>query len=116
MTATTSTLSALRARRLARKLIELDDQLGEIELGLAPRAGADPAAIATERDRVIARLERATARLERSDPLRAAIELAIGAHRSAPERVPAALLEMREAMRRSSPPPPITSALRDADG
>lgn len=102
---TAHTLSDLRARRLARRLIELEDQLGELGLGCAPCADVDRVAIARERDRVFARLARAVERLERACPLRRAIEDAIAAAGSAPETIASALIAVRDAMRGSSPPP-----------
>jgi len=100
-------LSDLRARRLARRLIELNDQL-DVELDPIAR-GTDDGLLALEQalDALIARLERAIDRLEHQDPLRVSIEAAIAAHRDASrDGFALALASIRDAMRRSSPPPP----------
>lgn len=104
-------LSDLRARRLARRLIELTDQL-DIERDAIARGNEDGLrALELARDAVVVRLERAVVRLDRQDPLRASIEAAIVAHRDASrDGFALALASIRDAMRRSSPPPSSISA------
>lgn len=111
----------LRARRLARQLIELVERLDAETRGVATWGEDEHLVLHHERELLITRLERAARRLAPSAEFRWAIEAACSAHRTASVATPgsdaaqfacvefaAALMAMRETMRRSSrPPPPI---------
>lgn len=99
-------LSDLRARRLARRLIEIADELAAFREGLTVLGEEEHRALELARDGIVVRLERAILRLDHHDPLRTAIQAAIDAHHDASgDRLDAALGAIRDAMRRSSPPP-----------
>lgn len=111
-----SLLADLRARRLARRLIEIEDRLAES----ARDPGGD---LLRERDAIASRLERAAAQLVDVSPLRAAIEDACRAHRAraaapagsdeeraAAAAVAAALDRVGDAMRRAGRPPTTLGA------
>lgn len=115
---TPTLLADLRARRLARRVIEAQERLDAVELGLAAFADGERDALCSDRDRTITRLERAASRLPGSMLLRKCIDEACCAHRdcasAAPDsvrgrasadRFAAALIALREAMRRSSEAP-----------
>ncbi|MDQ3038147.1 MAG: hypothetical protein M3Y87_37490, partial [Myxococcota bacterium] len=75
-------LSDLRARRLARRVIEAQERLDAAEHGLATFGDGEREALCCDRDRTVARLERAATRLPRSMLLRACIDETCRAHRA----------------------------------
>lgn len=81
-TPTPTLLSDLRARRLARRAIEAQDRLDAARHGRAPPEDTEVAALSADRDRAIARLERAAARLPSSLPLRRLLDESCRAHRA----------------------------------
>jgi hypothetical protein len=108
-------LADLRARRLARRLIEVQDRVEAAELGLA----GDLETLTRERDLLGERLARAAEHLDGESALRRAIEDACAAldgllrlepsspeARPASDRLAVALIRMRDVMRTASQPPP----------
>jgi hypothetical protein len=108
---TPTILSELRARRLARRLIEAQERLDGDAGRIDPLDGAEREALRATRDRLIERLEAAAARLGPDDLLRRRVEDALrvfvddGVDPSRPEaakRRQAALRAIEDAMRRTS--------------
>lgn len=116
-------LSDLRARRLARRVIEAQERLDAGEHGLACFGDGEREALCFDRDCTVARLERAAARLPGSMLLRACIDETCRAHRACKSAVPgsdaeresvaafaAALAALHDALRcRSDAPAPASS-------
>src|SRR5688500_19003128 len=73
-------LSDLRARRWARRLIELQELLDAEPLGRLEASSADRAALRLERSRLIDRLHRASLRLAEDAPIRRCIDDICTAH------------------------------------